>query len=122
MSEVDGLLDQMTVKLAGMLKDGGTKQVLGGAAAILGGVTTLDYLLKLQSHSRMEQMVRQEKDKLKKEQTMRSDSKLVKEAYNYQVPFQATPDNQVLDPQYGLVQKLYGQKTGHTNTFGGRKY
>lgn len=109
-------------KLAGMMSRNTLKQAGIMAGVLIGGVTLMDFMLKIGNEMHKQDMIHQARGKNKRELQMRRDSQLVREAYNYEIPYQASPETQVLDPQYGLVQKLYGERTGHTNSWGGRRY
>jgi heme exporter protein D len=115
-------VDELAKKVGLFLENHGAVKAGVIAGAVLGGTELMSAMLSIENESHKHQMLQEAQQKQKKEKRMRSDSQLVKDAYNYQTPFVPTPENQVLNPQNGLVQQLYGERSGHSKSWGGRRY
>jgi hypothetical protein len=113
--------DTLASKLSREIPDFGTKLAIG-AAITVGAATILDTIMSTQDRWRGHKQQRiQQRDYEEQEADY---AKYKTEAYNYQlepeIPLEQ--QRQVLDTYAGLPQHLYSQRTGHTNSWGGRKY
>lgn len=108
-------------KISGWVARNGIKSGLIGAA-VVGGISIMDMLVRADNQARSNEYVAKQRRQLNREIKQRNNSKIIKEAYNFQVKYMPKEEEMVLPSYEGLPQELFMRRTGHTNSWGGRRY
>lgn len=98
------------------------KKTLVGTGIAVGSIGMMDTLVRLDNKARSNEMKSKQRRDINKQIRMRNDDKVLREAYNYKIPYKSKPEDMVLPTYEGLNQELFMRRTNHSNTWGGRKY
>lgn len=108
--------------LADFQKNKGIEKVAKGIGLGVGGLGIMSFMVGLDNKARSREYKNLQRKNLNKQIKDRNDSQLVKDAYNFEVRYKSKPEDMVLPDYTGLTQELFKRKTGHSNSWGGRKY